>query len=191
MRNISRTRKSNRYNHSQKKRASKSPTRLRYHGGVWPFDLLFGKKQQPMNVANTGIEIQSMSSGESMKNNGQQNNGRQNNTITKTLTNTIFSANNSSRPSIIPSIFPSSNNNAIVLNNNLRSNLPHTPSAPPYSTPTSPPYSPLPSYKEPYEPTDPTAIGNTEDPVALSYTPKSRRNRKNRSYISYRLNRRT
>jgi len=193
MRNLSRTRKSNRYNRSQKKRASKSSTRRVYKGGVWPFNLFFGKKQQPTNVANTGIEMQTMGSNSSktpLKNNSNKNNSRKNNTVTKTLTNTIFSPNNSSRPSIFPSIFPSSNNAIVVNNNNPRSNLPHTPSAPPYSTPTAPPYSPLPSYKEPYEQTDPTAIGNIEDPVTLSYTPKPRRNRKNRSYRSYRLNRR-
>ena len=181
MRNLSRTRKSTRYNRSQKRRSSKSSTR-RLYGGVWPFNLFFGKKQN-VNPANTGIEMQTMAS----KNvSPLKNNSRKNNTITKTLTNTIFSSNNSSRPSIIPSIFPSSNNGARV-NNDPISNLPHSPSAPPYSpspqSPSAPPYSPL------NKQTDPTAIYGTTDPEAPSNTPKSRRNRSNRSYRSRRSNR--
>jgi len=188
MRNLSRTRKSNRYNRSKKKRTSKVRTsrRGRYSGGFSLFNLF--RKKQNVKPNEPGIEMQTMGSTNPLKNNSrqtttQQNNSK-NNVITKTLTNTIFSPNNSSQPSIVPAP-----NNGASVNNDPIFNLPNSSSAPPYSTPSAPPYSPLPVYEEPYEPTDPTAIRNTEDPVALSYTPKPRRNRTNRSGRSNRSNR--
>ena len=178
MRNLSRTRKSNR---SQKKRVSKlrSSTRRRYSGGVWPFNLLFGKKQA-VNVANTGIEMQTMKTASPLKNNSKKNNSK-NNVVTKIFKGTIFSSNNSSRPSIVPAP-----NNGAKANNDPVSNLPQSPSAP---SPSAPPFSPLPPIVQPNEPTDPTAIYGTTDPEALSHTPKPRRNRSNRSRRSNRSNR--